>query len=1033
VLIYHNKIRVTALCLILLAAKTAWPATVTVGKGSYTTTLPSSISSAKRPPATKYVTSNISGPVPTTKWYSSLISTAYSYSHYAYPLAMNVVNTASYTGLQLDQPVVVGTIDAVTATHMRDLEVRGVISGRDLKADSVKVDAFSDWTVTPVWQDSATAEYFKATYGHGLPFIYFGYSANCDPKITFYTDIQQVFDENGNIAAGTVNTDHLAVKYNDRYYGIFAPASSVFTVTNNQISIALPAGQRYMSIALITGQSSLAYFYQHAYAFVTATKVDWSYNESTNEVTTNFTVTTESKQYGQTNTLLALLPHQYKNSSAPVSSLYTYDILLGKMKLMEGNSFSTVNTFHGIIPFLPDKGNYDRAHLQALLNTDDNTTLAATDTYFNGKQMAKVANLLPIADQLGDTTSRDYLASRLKTVLVNWFTYTSGENTRFFYYDSNWGSLIGYDAQFAGYNFTDHHFHYGYMVYAAAMLSMYDPSFKDDYGPFVEYLIRDFANWRRDDTMFPFLRHFDPYMGHSYCDGLAKSDDGNNQESSSEAMNAWVGIILWGMVSNNQTIRDLGIWGYTTEYSGIHDYYLNIDRDIYPAAYQHTTVGILHDSKAEYATWWTGQAEGIYGIQMIPPTAGMLYLGYNSQYCQDNYNSFFKDNGGYEDFAGWYDILWKYQCFYNPDLALNKYSENVSIDTDGDSFTFLYHWLYNFQALGKVDTGVTANSPYYAAFDNNGSETYLAYNPDASVKKVTFSGPAGSGSLYVQAKSLSVAEVFACEVSKITASSSQNSGLSILTIEGSGFKTGVTVYLQRTGQATLTSNSVTLNGDTKITATMDLTGLMPGEWQLAVVNPGGNINSAVLNTFLVSANAPRIDAINPVRAANGNNVELEVTGVNFFAGLVMKLVKNGEADISATEVNIPSSERITGRLDIKGKSTGLWDLAVINSDGQAGTLAGALEITGDRTIYAFPNPCRPARGQLISFANVPSGANLRIFGLTGDLVFSRDDLEETPFAWNLENNAGEKVASGVYIYTLDSGGSRSSGKIAIIR
>jgi hypothetical protein len=58
---------------------------------------------------------------------------------------------------------------------------------------------------------------------------------------------------------------------------------------------------------------------------------------------------------------------------------------------------------------------------------------------------------------------------------------------------------------------------------------------------------------------------------------------------------------------------------------------------------------------------------------------------------------------------------------------------------------------------------------------------------------------------------------------------------------------------------------------------------------------------------------------------------------------------------------------------------------------------------------------------------------LRIFGLTGDLVFSRDDLEETPFAWNLENNAGEKVASGVYIYTLDSGGSRSSGKIAIIR
>jgi len=76
-------------------------------------------------------------------------------------------------------------------------------------------------------------------------------------------------------------------------------------------------------------------------------------------------------------------------------------------------------------------------------------------------------------------------------------------------------------------------------------------------GAMVELLIKDIANWDRNDTRFPFLRNFDPYEGHSWASGHAGFADGNNQESSSEAINAWQAIILWG---SNRKQNDKRPW-----------------------------------------------------------------------------------------------------------------------------------------------------------------------------------------------------------------------------------------------------------------------------------------------------------------------------------------------------------------------------------------------------------------------------------------------------------------------------------------
>ena len=42
--------------------------------------------------------------------------------------------------------------------------------------------------------------------------------------------------------------------------------------------------------------------------------------------------------------------------------------------------------------------------------------------------------------------------------------------------------------------YNDHHFHYGYFVYAAAVIAKSDPQWVNSYGEAVMSIIRDYAN-----------------------------------------------------------------------------------------------------------------------------------------------------------------------------------------------------------------------------------------------------------------------------------------------------------------------------------------------------------------------------------------------------------------------------------------------------------------------------------------------------------------------------------------------------------
>ncbi|MGQ0644743.1 MAG: hypothetical protein ACT4O3_04545 [Elusimicrobiota bacterium] len=97
--------------------------------------------------------------------------------------------------------------------------------------------------------------------------------------------------------------------------------------------------------------------------------------------------------------------------------------------------------------------------------------------------------------------------------------------------------------------------------------------------------------------------------------------------------------------------------------------------------------------------------------------------------------------------------------------------------------------------------------------------------------------------------------------------------------------------------------------------------------------------------------------------------------------------------------------------------------------------------------YAFPSPWRPSgpnaglgAGQTgteaggITFTNLPSEGRIRVYTLSGVLVRDIHHNDGTPQAkWDGKNEAGDNVATGTYIYAVESAGATKTGKLVIVR
>ncbi len=68
-------------------------------------------------------------------------------------------------------------------------------------------------------------------------------------------------------------------------------------------------------------------------------------------------------------------------------------------------------------------------------------------------------------------------------------------------------------ADFGNGEYNDHHFHWGYIIYAAAVIAKYDGAWLSTYQSTVNELVRDVVNPSASDTYFVKFRMIDWYEG----------------------------------------------------------------------------------------------------------------------------------------------------------------------------------------------------------------------------------------------------------------------------------------------------------------------------------------------------------------------------------------------------------------------------------------------------------------------------------------------------------------------------------------
>jgi endoglucanase Acf2 len=327
----------------------------------------------------------------------------------------------------------------------------------------------------------------------------------------------------------------------------------------------------------------------------------------------------------------ALLPHHQAGLAAgPVPLAGSYPDARGTMSLVTAGAVQVRVPMPGLLTAMPKVSLSEPANkaVRADLHRDLADPPGAGGSYFGLKELGRLATVAEVAAASGADTQRTAALDRLRPQLIDWLTWTGPSDGRYFGYDPTWGGLIAVPAEFGAQDYNDHHFQYGYLVRAAAVLATSDPAFAREYGDVVDLIVRDYAGSLAigPASGLPPFRAFNAYLGSSAASGFAPFADGNNQESSSEAVAAWEAVVRWGVVRDNAEMTGYGIAHYALEAATARMYWLG-EGATREAGYAHTTAGIVWDAKIDYATWFDPKPESVLGIQLLPLTAGAFYRG----------------------------------------------------------------------------------------------------------------------------------------------------------------------------------------------------------------------------------------------------------------------------------------------------------------------------------------------------------------------------------------------------------------------
>lgn len=351
---------------------------------------------------------------------------------------------------------------------------------------------------------------------------------------------------------------------------------------------------------------------------------------------------------------IILLPSHWSNYTfstlTKVNSPYKLiDITYGELEYYTIKSKMISNTIKVTFPNFTPKEDIDISTLtlgerDALIKrvkgdatfTDINVD---TNPYSYGQQAAAAGRICLLAFNLGvSDISINKLKNKLENTLVSWFTNTNSKVFRLSY-DIVWGGIVvpADDLHqinktnltaFGNSYYNDHHFHYGYILYATWCLMKLGSNIAVLYSKQIHNLIYDVCN-PFGSSFSTKMRHKDFYAGHSWATGVpfpGTNPLDRQQESSSEAINCYYSVYLVAKELGLVTVKNAARVALKTEIDASHSYYQlqNPEEGIFSEL---PGVGIVQLLGKGYTLDWVmqpntfpGRSIGIYGIQSIPIT-----------------------------------------------------------------------------------------------------------------------------------------------------------------------------------------------------------------------------------------------------------------------------------------------------------------------------------------------------------------------------------------------------------------------------
>ncbi|KAI9127911.1 hypothetical protein K1719_000904 [Acacia pycnantha] len=333
----------------------------------------------------------------------------------------------------------------------------------------------------------------------------------------------------------------------------------------------------------------------------------------------------------------------------------------------------------------------------------NSSIITTNSSYFFGKHVARAARLALIAEEVSYPQVIPKIKNFLKQSIEPWLYGTFKGNG--FLYEKEWKGLVtkqGSTSSTADFGFgiyNDHHFHLGYFIYGIAVLAKIDPDWGQKHKPQAYSLVEDYTNLGVKSTSNPYytrIRCFDLYSLHSWAAGLTEFEHGRNQESSSEAINAYYSAALMGLAYKDSDLVERGSTLTALEILAAQTWWhVRESNKMYGEEFvkENRLVGILWSNKRDSILWWAPAdcRSCRLLIQVLPLTPITEVL--------------FSDVGYVKELVEWTEVeqnadetrtgfTYALEGIYDKQNALRKIRKLSNFD-DGNSLTNLLWWVYS--------------------------------------------------------------------------------------------------------------------------------------------------------------------------------------------------------------------------------------------------------------------------------------------------------------------------------------------------